>query len=133
MGSVPDLDEILEPFKVRNRWQRSLVQFLWEFRLHEDVIVLRGLWCTYCMNGKRRLTNIEAECRRFRKYNRAFVYAEYEKLEKKSVEEMKDYLTKLLEQKHYLLAFNVCELIIHEELPACFDILVTMLDCLDSY
>ena len=133
MGSYFDLDKTLELYKVRNRWQRSFVVFMWQHRLHEDQLPLRVLYLNCCGDGEPRMKSIETECRRFYKFNKTFVHAEHMTVDSKSLQQQKEYFTKLLQQKHYMLAFSVSNLLIRHEDIGFLEIFIHMLDLLDDY
>ena len=133
MGSYFDLDKTLQLYKVRTPWARSFVVFMWQHRIHEDQLPLRVLYLNCCCHGEPRMKSIETECRRFNKFNNEFVRAEHLKLDNKTLVEKKNYFTKLLEQKHYLLAFSVSNMLIRDEDLDFLEIFIKMLDLLDSY
>ena len=115
MADFTDLDKTLQLYKVRTRWARSFVVFMWQHRFHNVQLLLCVLYFNCCCNDEPRIKSIETESCRFNQFNKQFVKEEYLKLDNKPLSEKKEYFTKLLEQKHYLLAFSVSNMLIRDE------------------
>ena len=69
--------------------------------------------CTTC-GIQRRLTNIEAQCDLFWKYNKVFLEKEHDEIKKKTCAEATEYFRYLLQKRHYLLAFTLSVMMIRK-------------------
>ena len=123
-----EIDAMIAPYPVHSLWQCTYVAFLWA-QIRASNYFLDALYNANCSGH--RLKNIESESRRFKKYNKPLIYNEYEKIRSLSLNAMKNYFETLMKMKHYLLAFNVSDVIIQREHKVADAILLTMLNLLD--
>ena len=104
MGDIYQYEEELSGYPVRNRLQRSFVQYFWAASGGDD-LVIRGLWFFHCVDGQRRLPSMERKCTRFLRFNKKLIRKEFRKV--KSMKHKKAYFKHLFKIKHYMLLFIV--------------------------
>ena len=131
-NSEEDLQKYLCHFNVHNIWQRTYLAYVWQHVGDPTDYTMRTLCTTYGV--QRRLTNIEAECDRFRKYNKVFLEKEHDEIKNKTCAEATEYFRYLLEKRHYLLTFTLSVMMIRECNTFLRDILFScILNALSAY
>ena len=123
IDSEEDLQKYLRHFNVQNVWQRTYLAYVWQHAGDPNDYTLRTLCLTYGV--QRRLTNIEAECDRFRKYNKAFLEKEFDEISAKTCVEATEYFRYLIEKRHYLLTFTLSMMMIRKCNTFLRDMLMT--------
>ena len=136
MGSIDEeeMKRYIARFPVHNKWQRTYINFAVMCGYGLDDIMMRHVAGFF--SEQKRLKNIEEECNRFWRHNKAFLRKEYESIKNMDTKKIQAYLCRLMKKRHYLLGFTLSVKLIRknyddEYIPDA--ITITMLNALRHY
>ena len=121
-------------FPVHNKWQRTYINFAVMHGYGLNDLTMRHV--AWYFIEKKRLKNIEEECERFQRHNKAFLRTEYAAIKNWDTKKIQAYLCRLMKKRHYLLGFTLSAILIRknrddEYIPDA--IAITMLNALRHY
>ena len=126
MGDIYQYEEELSIYPVHTRWQRSLVHYLWSLSGGDDLFV-RGLYFINCSHGELHFKRVQHECARFRRFNKSLLSSELAIASKN----YKLYFRRLFQINHYMLLFNVAEMLYVSEVCEDNDLIMYLLKLFD--
>ena len=106
MGDIYQYEQQLSVYPVQTRWQRSLICYFWSLSGGDDLLV-RGLYFINCSHGEPHFQRVQHECARFRLFNKTLLAVELKRAKKN----YKKYFRLLKILNHYMLLFNVAEML----------------------